>query len=81
MMDKTCALSVKEHAMNAITELTSALTVCKDRCAPHEYEQIREGVGRSIMAVHDGLLASIFKEYPALNHLREAPDTAEKSGL
>jgi hypothetical protein len=80
MIDKACAVDVKTHAMEAIRELTSALAFCKDCCSPQAYDQIREGVGRSIMGVHDGLLAPIFKEYPELNHLRENPVTVESNG-
>jgi hypothetical protein len=80
MIDKPCAVDIKEHAMNAITELTSALRICTNRCSPQEYEQIREGVGRSIMGVHDGLLAPIFKKYPELNQLRDSPVRADPSG-
>lgn len=77
MIDKTCAIDVKENAMSAITELTSALRICEGRCSPEEYEEIRKGVGLSIGAVHDGLLREIFRLYRELNHLREHSTTGD----
>jgi hypothetical protein len=81
MIDRTCAIDVKESAMGAITELTSALRVCEGRCSPEEYEEIRRGVGLSIGAVHDGLLREIFRAYPELNHLREESATTGSDEL
>jgi hypothetical protein len=69
-MDKTVAMEVKRHGMDAIRSLSDALNACENRCSPEEYEQIKRGVGLSMGRIDTELLGVIYAAYPELDELK-----------
>lgn len=69
MIDKDAAKEIKNHALNAITQLTLVLGVSESRCSPEEYDAIKRGVGLSIGRVETELLGLIYTAYPELDDL------------
>ena len=70
MIDKEFATEIREHALNAISELSQVLNVKQSRCSQEEYEQIKRGVGLSIGKIQSDLLDVIYAAYPELDDLR-----------
>ncbi|NVD97750.1 hypothetical protein [Massilia sp. BJB1822] len=70
MIDKECAIEVQRHALQAISELTKLLKQSQGRCSPEKYEELREGVGRSIGAIQMGILEVVIVEFPELDDLQ-----------
>jgi len=70
MIEKECAIEVQRHALQAITELTKLLNQTQGRCSAERYEELREGVGRSIGAIQMGILEIVIAEYPELDDLQ-----------
>jgi hypothetical protein len=69
-MDKTVAMEIKRHGMDAIRSLSDALSVCDNRCSPEEYERIKRGVGLSIGRIDTELLGVVYAVYPELDDLK-----------
>ena len=55
MIDKDCAKDVQKHALNAIAELTQALTASENKCSTDEYEAIKTGCRALDRQNRDGL--------------------------
>ena len=55
--------------MKAITDLTAALAVCKERGSQAELDDMRKAVGHSIGHIESGILSAIYAEYPDLDDL------------
>jgi hypothetical protein len=71
MIEKQSAREMKEHALKAIEELTTLLSVSSSRCSQASSDQIRMGVGLSIAKIQTELLDSIiYAEYPGLDDLK-----------
>jgi hypothetical protein len=70
MIEKECAVDIQRHALHAITELTKLLNRAQGRCSAEKYEELREGVGRSIGAIQMGILEIVIAEYPELDDLQ-----------
>ena len=69
MIDKNRAKEIQKHALDAITELTEALSASENQCSPEEYEAIERGVGLSIGRIEMELLQVIYSAYPELDDL------------
>lgn len=69
MIEKECAIEIQRHALLAITELTKLLNQSQGRCSAEKYEELREGVGRSIGAIQMGILEVVIAEFPELDDL------------
>ena len=69
MIDKKCASEIHEHALKAISELSTALNLSQNRCSLEQYEQIKRGVGICIGDIQMELLENIYAEFPELNDL------------
>jgi hypothetical protein len=70
MIEKSCAIGAREHALKAISELSQILNVTQGRCSQEEYERIKKGVGLSIGKIQSDLLDVIYAEHPDLDDLR-----------
>lgn len=70
MIEKQCATEIQGHALAAITELTKLLNQSQGRCSAERYEELREGVGRSIGAIQMGILEVVIAEFPELDDLQ-----------
>lgn len=70
MIEKECALEIQSHALQAITELTKLLNQSQGRCSSEKFEELREGVGRSIGAIQMGILEIVNAEFPELDDLQ-----------
>ena len=70
MIEKECAIEIREHALKAISELSQVLNVSQSRCSQEEYERIKKGVGLSIGKIQSDLLNVIYTAYPELDDLK-----------
>lgn len=70
MIDKECAQAIKQHALNAISELARALNASAGRCTQEEYEKIKMGVGLGIGRIETDLLGIVYSAYPELDDLK-----------
>jgi hypothetical protein len=71
MIEKQCALEMKEHALKAIEELTTLLNVSRSRCSQASSDKIKMGTGLAIAKIQTELLDSIiYAEYPELDDLK-----------
>lgn len=69
MIEKQCALDIKDHALKAITELTQLLNTSQGRCSQEEYERIKKGIGLSIGKIQTDVLDVVYAIHPELNDL------------
>ena len=69
MMEKQCALDIRDHALKAITELTQLLNTSQGRCSQEEYERIKKGIGLSIGKIQIDVLDVVYAAHPELNDL------------
>ena len=69
MIDKQCASEIQEHALKAISELSNALNLSRNRCSLEQYEQIKRAVGLCIGDIQMELLENMYAEFPELNDL------------
>jgi hypothetical protein len=69
MIEKQCALDIKDHALKAITELTQLLNTSQGRCSQEEYERIKKGIGLSIGKIQTDVLDVVYAVHPELNDL------------
>jgi len=67
---KSDAETVRDLSIEAITKLSSALLVCKERGSPAEFEQMRRAVAHAMGYINSGILTPIYAEYPELDHLK-----------
>lgn len=70
MIEKQCAIEIRELALKAISELSQSLSVSRNRCSEEEYERIKKGVGLSIGKIQTDLLDIIYAAYPELDDLK-----------
>jgi hypothetical protein len=70
MIERQCAIEVRDLALRAVSELSDILQVSQHRCSDEEYERLRKGVGHAIGAIQTRLLDLISAEYPELDDLR-----------
>ena len=70
MIEKECAVDIRTLALKAISELSQALNLSRDRCSADDYERIRKGVGLSIGRIQTELLDMINSQYPELDDLK-----------
>jgi hypothetical protein len=70
MIEKQCAIEIKKHALMAVSELSQTLIISQGRCSQDEYEQLKMGVGSSIVRIQMDLLEIVYAAYPELNHLK-----------
>jgi hypothetical protein len=61
---------VRGLSLEAITRLSSALRVCKERGSRAEFEQVRRAVANAMGYINSGILTPIYAEYPELDHLK-----------
>lgn len=69
MIEKQCALDIRDHALKAITELTQLLNTSQGRCSQEEYERIKKGIGLSIGKIQIDVLDVVYAAHPELNDL------------
>ena len=69
-MTKSDATMVRDLSLGAITKLSSALLVCKERGSEAEFERMRRAVANSMGYINSGILTPIYAEYPDLDHLK-----------
>jgi hypothetical protein len=70
MIDKQCAVEIREYALKAIAELSRALNASQGRCSEEDYEKIKKGVGISIGRIQSDLLDHIYTAFPELDDLK-----------
>ena len=70
MIEKECAVEVRESALKAISELSRLLEVCRDRCTDGDYERLKKGIGLSIGRIQTDLLDVVYSAYPDLDDLK-----------
>ena len=68
-MEKACAVEIYAVAFKSIEDLNRILTVSRGRCSEERYEQLREGVGRTIGEIQMGILEALISELPELDDL------------
>lgn len=73
-MEKTFAIEIQKHALDAIRALSEALSACENQCSPEEYERIKRGVGLSMGKIETELLGVLYAEYPELDDLKDVPN-------
>ena len=56
MIKKACAAEIYAVALKSIEDLTHILKISRGRCSDEKYEQLTEGVGRSIGEIQMGSL-------------------------
>jgi hypothetical protein len=69
-LEKSDAKAVRDLSLKAITDLTAALAVCKERGSQAEFDDMRKAVGHSIGHIESGILSVIYAEYPDLDDLK-----------
>lgn len=69
MMDMQSAEEIRQHARNAVSELSRLLFASQNRCWQEEYDDLRVGVGRCIAAIDEYLLKTVYKDYPDMDDL------------
>jgi len=69
-LEKSDAKAVRDLSLKAITDLTAALAVCKERGSQAEFDDMRKAVGHSIGHIESGILSAIYAEYPDLDDLK-----------
>jgi phosphoenolpyruvate-protein kinase (PTS system EI component) len=69
-LTKSDAKAVRDLSIEAITKLTTALDLCKERGSQAEFEQARRADAHSIGHIHSEILSAIYAEYPELDHLK-----------
>ncbi|MRW90693.1 hypothetical protein GJ699_11900 [Duganella sp. FT80W] len=70
MIEKDCAIELQRHALAAIRELSMLLNKCQGNCSADRFEQLRDGVGRSIGQIQMGILEVVIEEFPELDDLQ-----------
>lgn len=71
MIERQCAIEIRELALRAVSELSDVLQVSRGRCSENEYNRLRKGVGLAIGTIQGRLLDMISVEYPDLDDLRQ----------
>lgn len=69
MIEKACADEIHAVALKSIQDLTRIMTTCRGRCSDERYEQLKEGIGRSIGQIQMGILEVLISEFPELDDL------------
>jgi hypothetical protein len=69
MIEKACAAEIHAAALKSIEDLTQILTTSRGRCSDEKYEQLKEGIGRSIGQIQMGILEVLISEFPELDDL------------
>jgi hypothetical protein len=70
MIERQCALEIRDLALKAVSELSDVLEMSRGRCLDEEYERIRNGVGLAIGTIQSRLLDIIKEAYPDLDDVR-----------
>jgi hypothetical protein len=69
MIEEKYAKEVCELALEAVSNLSKILKICKEKCSEEEYEKMKKCVGLSIGKIQIEILDSILKQYPELDDL------------
>ncbi len=69
MIEKQCAVEIRELALGAISALSEILSISRERCSIDDYEQLKKGVGLSIGGIQIDILDVINAVYPELDDL------------
>ena len=70
IVDKQSAVEIRQHARNAVSELSRLLLVSDKQYWQEEYDDLRLGVGACIAAIDEYLLNTVYKEYPDMDDLK-----------
>jgi len=66
---KPCAISVKQHSLSAIVELSKIARDARAQCDRQESETLVRAAGKLIGLIETDILALIYREYPDLDDL------------
>jgi hypothetical protein len=69
MIDRQSAVEIRQHARNAVSELSRLLHASENRGSQEEYDDLRLGVGRCIAAIDEYLLKTVYNKYPEMDDL------------
>ncbi len=71
MINKQDAIQMRDHALKAISELSSILNVVgSGKSSEEEYARVKKGVGISIGRIQTDILDLINSAYPELDDLK-----------
>ena len=70
MVTKSDATTVRDLSLEAISKLSSALLVCKERGSQAEFERMRTAVAHAMGYINSGILTPIYAEFSDLDHLK-----------
>jgi hypothetical protein len=71
MIEKQCAVDIRELALKAISDLSEILMISRGRCSIDDYERIKKGVGLCIGGIQIDILDVINAVYPELDTLEK----------
>lgn len=69
MIEEECAREVYATALKSIAGLSQILLASQGRCSNDKFEELREGVGRSLGEIQMGILEPLISEFPELDDL------------
>lgn len=69
MIEEECAREVYATALKSVAGLSQILISSQGRCSDEKFEELREGVGRSIGEIQMGILEPLILEFPELDDL------------
>lgn len=78
-MDRDTARAVAIAAIKGSSALSSVLPTLKERCEPHEYEELRKLISRIAGDISLDLLRKVFDAHPSLE--REFDEAIGRDGL
>lgn len=70
MIEKQCAMKVRDLALKAVSDLSQIPVVSRGCCSDEEYEQIKKAVGLSIGRIQIDILDVVCTAYPELDDLK-----------
>jgi len=70
MMDRELAVTIQNHCLAAIAELSRLLYSAQGKCSDKEFEKIKRAVGLIIGQYLEGeILQTIYSQHPDLDNL------------
>jgi hypothetical protein len=66
MIDRETAESIRDLALNAVSELSRALAAAQAGCAGDDLERVKRGVGLSIGRIQTELIDVVLEGHPDL---------------
>ena len=69
-LNKECAVQIRDHALNAVAELSRALRIGQSNCNAEELERLKFACGNIIGYIEKDVLSGIYAQYPDLDDLQ-----------